>query len=160
MDSKTTGTVRSDRKYFFAQDADGRIFAYTEAEWGAGGAQPFGNYTARSVVTMSVLAAVLTVPAIVAPVLLIIALTALHMGATIFSLIFTVLCTTGWLLTVRSLRAELRARKLRRERGLPAPSVVVTDDQARAWFTAYPGSLPVTRDNFPESTQPFPGEAR
>ncbi|MDQ0663419.1 hypothetical protein QFZ35_001917 [Arthrobacter ulcerisalmonis] len=159
MESKTTGKVRSDRTYFFAQDADRQIFAYTEAEWGVGGAQPFGNYTARSIASMSLLVAFLTIPALLAPVLLIMGVVGMHLGAILFSLIFTVLCTGGWLLTMRSLRGELRARRLRRERGLPPPSVVVTDDQARAWYTAHPGSIPVTRDNFPESTHPFPGEA-
>lgn len=158
MESRTAGRIRSDRKYFFAQDTDRRIFAYTEAEWGAGGAQPFGNYTARSIASMSLLVAVLTVPALLGPVLLVISVAGLHLGAMLFSLVFTVLCTGGWLLTIRSLRGELRARRLRRERGLPRPSVVVTDDQAREWFTARPGSVAVTRDNFPESTYPFPGE--
>ncbi|MHC6592221.1 hypothetical protein [Arthrobacter sp. C152] len=160
MESKTSAKVRSDRKYFFAQDDGRQIFAYTEAEWGAGGAQPFGNYTARSVASMSLLVAFLTVPAVVGPVLLVLGVISLHLGAILFSFILSVLCTGGWLLTARSLRGELRARRLRRERGLPRPSVVVTDDQAREWFTGHPGIIPVSRENFPESTYPFPEEVR
>lgn len=160
MESKAYAKVRSDRKYFFAQDDGRQIFAYTEAEWGAGGAQPFGNYTARSVASMSLLVAFLTVPALVGPILFVLGVISLHLGAILFSLILSLLCTGGWLLAVRSLRGEQRARRLRRERGLPRPSVVVTDDQAREWFTANPGIIPVSRDNFPESTYPFPGEVR
>lgn len=158
MQNKTATRRRVDRAYFYAQDEERRIFAYTQAEWGLGGAQPFGNYTARNVVTMSLVVAGLTIPAVAAPLFLILGIIGLNIGAVLFSLVCTLLFTGGWLLSVQSLRGELRARRLRRERGLPKPYVIVTDDQARAWFTAYPSSIAVTRDNFPESTYPFPGE--
>ena len=158
MENKTATRRRIDRAYYFAQDAERRIFAYTRAEWGLGGAQPFGNYTARNVVTMGLVVAGLTIPALAAPLFLIMGIIGLNIGAILLSLVCTLLFTGGWLLSVQSLRGELLARRLRRERGLPKPYVIVTDDQARHWFTAYPGNVAVTRDNFPESTYPFPGE--
>lgn len=158
MENKTAARRRVNRAYYFAQDAERRIFAYTQAEWGLGGAQPFGNYTARNLVTMGLVVAGLTIPALAAPLFLILGIIGLNIGAVLFALVCTLLFTGGWLLSVQSLRGELRAQRLRRERGLPRPYVIVTDDQARQWFTANPGSVAISRDNFPESTYPFPGE--
>ena len=47
--------------------------------------------------------------------------------------------------------------ELRRLKGLPKPRFAVTDDQARRWFEQNPG-IPIVRENFPDSSQPFPGE--
>lgn len=58
-----------------------------------------------------------------------------------------------------TIRDEFRARKLRRARGLPKPWYAVTDDQARKWFEERPGTVEITRENFPNSRSPFPGEA-
>jgi len=76
----------------------------------------------------------------------------------LLSLGCTALFTTGWLLSIRSIRQELRARKLRKAKGLPKPAHGVSDDRARAWFEQHPGALAITRENFPASTYPFPGE--
>ena len=74
------------------------------------------------------------------------------------SLICTLLFTGGWLLSVRILRKEGRARKLRKPKGRPKPMYAVTDDQARRWFEKNPGTFEIIRENFPYSTYPFPGE--
>jgi hypothetical protein len=125
---------------------------------GLGGAQPFGNYAARNVVTIGLVVAAATIPALAAPVFLIFGIIGLNIGVILFALVCTLLFTGGWWLSVQSLRGEVLARGLRRQRGLPKPSVIASDDQARQWFTANPGSVAITRDNFPESTHPFPGE--
>jgi hypothetical protein len=158
MPGRTTGAHRVDRPYYFAQDSDRRIFAYTQAEWGLGGAQPFGNYKARNMLTMSIVVAGLTIPALASPVFFVLGVVGLNLGVALLFLVCTLLFTGGWLLGFQSLRGELRARKLRLKRGLPKPYVIVTDDQARQWFTANPGNIAIVRDNFPESTHPFLGE--
>ena len=76
----------------------------------------------------------------------------------VVSIVCTALFTGGWLLTLRALRGELKTRKRRKDRGLPKPRYGVTDDQARRWFEDHPGTLEITRENFPFSTRPFPGE--
>ncbi|WP_162943811.1 hypothetical protein [Arthrobacter celericrescens] len=107
---------------------------------------------------MSLVVAGLTIPALASPVLFVLGAVGLNPGVALLFLVCTLLFTGGWLLGVQSLRGELRARKLRHKRGLPKPYVIVTDDQARQWFTANPGSIAIVRDNFTESTHPFPGE--
>jgi hypothetical protein len=103
--------------------------------------------------------AVITVPALLAPIWLVIGVIRLNIGVVLLCLACTVLFTGGWFFVLKSIRGEFRARKLRRERGLPKPWYAVTDDQARVWFEKRPGVLEITRENFPNSTRPFPGEA-
>lgn len=147
------------------------IYAYTEEEWGLGGhsARESGNM-ANSFIGQSLVAVFMTIPAILAPISILFGIVAtiisfpdlgrMGMGLIWFvgSIVCTVLFTGGWLLSVGSLRAELRARKLRKPKGLPKPTYAVTDDQARRWFENHPGILAITRENFPYSTRPFPGE--
>lgn len=98
----------------------------------------------------------MTIPALGAPLMLIIALASLNVIVVIFGLLGTVLFTGGWLLGVRSLRRELRASKKRKLKRLPKPCFALTDDQARAWFESNPSHITITRENFPDSTRPFP----
>jgi hypothetical protein len=148
------------------------IYAYTEEEWGLGGhsASETGN-TANSFIGQSIVAVIMTVPAILAPFSILFGIVAtiisfpdlgdMGMGLIWFvgSVVCTVLFTGGWLLSVHSLRAELRARKLRKPKGLPKPLYRVTDGQARRWFEEHPGAVEITRENCPRSIRPFPGES-
>jgi hypothetical protein len=150
---------------------EGVVHAYSREEWGLGGhsATESANM-ANSFIGQSIVALLMTVPAVLAPigVLLGIVVTLrsipdpgdMSMGLVLIfgSLMCTLLFTGGWLLSIGSLRGELRARKLRKPKGLPKPMYAVTDDQARAWFEQHPGTLEITRENFPNSTRPFPGE--
>lgn len=77
----------------------------------------------------------------------------------LFGLVFTVLFTGGWIFGIRNLRREWQASRLRRLKGLPKPRFALTDDKARSWFEANPSGIAITRENFPDSTLPFPGEA-
>ena len=149
----------------------GIVYAYSHEEWGLGGhsATESGN-TANSFIGQSIVALLMTAPALLAPLGVVFGIMATLMSFPdpgdvgmgliwiVGSLICTVLFTGGWLLSIRSLRRELRARKLRKAKGLPKPMYAVTDDQARRWFEQHPGTLEITRDNFPYSTYPFPGE--
>ena len=90
--------------------------------------------------------------------MLIIAVARLNLGVALLFLACTALFTGGWLLGLRALRKEAGAGKRRRLRGLPKPRFAVTDDQARNWFEHKPAGIPLTRENFPDSGQPFPGE--
>ena len=147
------------------------IYAYTAEEWGLGGhsARESGN-TANSLIGQSVVATIMTFPAIVAPLSILVGIYAtissfpdlgdVGMGLIWFggSIVCTVLFTGGWLVSVHAIRSELRARKIRKPKGLPKPLYAVTDDQARRWFEEHPGTLEITRENFPYSTRPVPGE--
>lgn len=147
------------------------IYAYTQDEWGLGGHSAYesGN-TANSLIGQSIVAVIMTIPAVLAPVSILFGIYAtissfpdlgdVGMGYIWFlgSVICTVLFTGGWLLSVSAVRSELRARKIRKPKGLPKPLYAVTDDQARRWFEDHPGTLEITRENFPFSTRPFPGE--
>jgi hypothetical protein len=158
-------------KYRYGTSWSKEIYAYTKEEWGLGGhsAGEAGN-TANSVIGQSIVATIMTVPAILAPLSVLLGIVIVitsfpdlgHMGGGLLwivgSLICTLLFTGGWLLSTRALRDEWRARKLRKPKGLPKPMYAVTDDQARRWFEEHPGTIEVTRENFPFSTRPFPGE--
>lgn len=162
------------RKYWYGYGGWSKevvIHAYTHEEWGLGGhsATESAN-TANSFVGQSIVALLMTVPAILAPLGILFGILALimsfpdpgdmGMGLIIMlgSAVCTVLFTGGWFASVTALRAELRARKLRKPKGLPKPAYAVTDDKARRWFEEHPGTLEITRENFPDSTRPFPGE--
>lgn len=158
-------------RYRYGTSWGKEVYAYTEDEWGLGGhsAWESGN-TANSVIGQSLVAIIMTVPAIVAPVSILFGIYAtitsfpnlgdMGMGCIWFlgSVLCTVLFTGGWLVSTRALRDEWRARKLRKPKGLPKPMYAVTDDQARRWFEEHPGAIEITRENFPLSTRPFPGE--
>lgn len=147
------------------------IYAYTWDEWGLGGTHHSGgNYQARTFTGLAVVTLIATVPAILAPLGFLFGFTALIMsffGAadigmalvlTVGTTVATVLFTGGWVLSIRALRDELRARKLRKAKGLPKPRYGVSDDRARKWFEEHPGTLEITRENFPNGARPFPGE--
>ncbi|WP_139204854.1 MULTISPECIES: hypothetical protein [Micrococcaceae] len=148
-----------ERQYFYATGMERTVHAYTKEEWGIGGAQPTGNYSVHTTTGLFVVTALMTIPALGAPLLLIIALASLNLIVVVFGLLGTVLFTGGWLLGIMNLRRELRASRQRRLKGLPKPRFALTDDQARAWFESNPSGIAITRENFPDSTRPFPGEA-
>jgi hypothetical protein len=163
-------------KYWYGHGFEGWtnkviIHAYTTEEWGLGGHNPRGIHNpATSFTGLSVVVVIMTIPAFLAPLGILFGIIALFMSfpdlgdmgmGLIFiigSLICTVLFTGGWFVSVKALRDEWRARKLRKAKGLPKPLYEVTDDQARRWFEEHPGTLEITRENFPHSTRPFPGE--
>jgi hypothetical protein len=148
-----------ERQYFYATGMERTVHAYTKEEWGIGGAQPTGNYSVHTTTGLFVVTALMTIPALGAPILLIIALASLNLIVVVFGLLGTVLFTGGWLLGIMNLRRELRASRQRKLKGLPKPRFALTDDQARAWFESNPSGIAITRENFPDSTRPFPGEA-
>lgn len=161
-------------KYFYATGGRGRetvIYAYTHEEWGLGGSLPSGgNYQARTFTALAIVALIATVPAILAPLFILVSIYGIitsfpdlgDMGKGLIWFVVSIVCTAlftgGWLLTLHALRGELKTRKRRKDRGLPKPRYGVTDDQARRWFEDHPGTLEITRENFPFSTCPFPGE--
>lgn len=145
------------RPYWYATGTDSIIRAYTREEWGLGGSYPSGgNYQARTATGLTIATVLLTVPAIACPVLLLIAVVALNPGMILTFLFFSLVLTTGWFVGVRTLRHEFAARKCRAAKGLPKPLHGVTDDQARSWFETNGGGPAITRENFPDSTHPFP----
>ncbi|MDR7157431.1 hypothetical protein [Arthrobacter sp. BE255] len=148
-----------DRPFYYATGMERTVYAYTQEEWGIGGAQPSGNYSVHSTTGLYIVTILMTIPAIVAPVVLIIGVASLNILFGLFGLIFTVLFTGGWLLGIRSLRREWQASKLRRLKGLPKPRFALNDDKARSWFEANPSGIAITRENFPDSTRPFPDES-
>lgn len=146
------------RPFYYGTGMDNTIHAYTRREWGIGGSLPFGNYSVHSVTGLVIVTAMMTFPAISAPVLLLIALIKLNVVVALISLVCTVLFTGGWLLGVMALKNEFAAIKLRRLKNLPKPRFSVTDDQARFWFEKNHGEISITPENFPDSTLHFPAE--
>ena len=146
------------RPWYFGTGMDSTIHAYTREEWGIGGSQPYGNYSVHTVTGLVTVTALTTIPALLAPVMLVVAVVRLELGIALLVLGCTALFTGGWLLGLRALRQESAAGKLRRLKGLPKPRFAVTDDQARRWFEENPSGLPITRGNFPDSSHPFPGQ--
>jgi hypothetical protein len=147
-----------DRPYFYATGMERTVHAYTQDEWGIGGSQPSGNYSVHTATGLLIVTVLMTVPAIGAPLMVIIGVISLNVIFALFGLVGTVLFTGGWLLGINNLRREWRASKLRKLRGLPKPRFALTDDQARLWFETNPSAIAITRENFPDSTRPFPGE--
>jgi hypothetical protein len=148
-----------DRPYFYATGMERTVHAYTKDEWGIGGSQPTGNYSVHTATGLLIVTILMTVPAVGAPFMLIIGAISLNVIFALFGLVATVLFTGGWLLGINNLRREWRASRQRKARGLPKPRFALTDDQARTWYEANPSAIAITRENFPDSTRPFPGEA-
>lgn len=148
----------AERPYFYATGMERTVHAYSRDEWGIGGAQPSGNYTVHTTTGTYVVAILMTIPAIVAPLLLIAAVLSLNLILGLLALVCTALFTGGWLLGIRNLRREWRASKLRRLKGQPKPRFALSDDTARSWFEDNPSGIEIIRENFPDSTRPFPGE--
>ena len=144
------------RPWYFGTGTDSTIHAYTREEWGIGGSQPYGNYSVHTVTGLVTVTALMTIPALLAPLILVIAVVSLNLGIALLFLACTALFTGGWMLGLHALRNEAAAGRLRRLKGLPKPRFAVTDDQARRWFQEHPAGIPVTRENFPDSTGPFP----
>lgn len=144
------------RPYWYATGMDNTIRAYTPAEWGLGGSYPSGgNYQARTATGLMISTALMTVPAIACPALLLIALITLNPGMILTFAFFSLLLTTGWFVGVRSLLQEFAARNRRAAKGLPTPVNGVTDDRARSWFERNGGGPAITCENFPDSTRQF-----
>jgi hypothetical protein len=106
-----------DSPYFYATGMGRAVHAYTKEEWGMGSSQPSGDYSVHTATGLVVVTALMTIPALGAPLMLIVALASLNVIIVIFGLLGTVLFTGGWLLGVRSLRRELRASKKRKLKG-------------------------------------------
>jgi hypothetical protein len=147
------------RPYYYATGMERTVYAYTRDEWGIGGSQPSGNYSVHSATGLYIVTILMTIPAIFAPLLLIVAIASLNLIVGLLALVCTALFTGGWLFGIHNLRRERQASKLRRLKGLPKPRFALDDDKARSWFEANPSGIPITRENFPDSTRPFPGEA-
>lgn len=144
------------RPLYYGTGMDGVIHAYSREEWGLGGSQPSGNYSAHTAPGLIIVLALMIIPATVSPAIFLFSLIKMNLGVALLSLICTLLFTGGWMLTVLILRQEFAARKLRKLKGLPKPRFAVTDDQARAWFEKNPGKVSITSANFPDSKLPFP----
>lgn len=158
--TKTAKKATPLRPYYYGFGNDDIINAYTPREWGLGASSAYSsNNPTHNVVVLILIEMLFTVPAILAPISMIISVIHLNIGVFLLCLFCTILFTGGWFHTLGSIRDEFRARKLRRARGLPKPSKQVTDDQARKWFEKRPGTLEITRENFPNSRYPFPAEA-
>ncbi|WP_426987309.1 hypothetical protein [Pseudarthrobacter sp. Y6] len=158
----TEPTVRRtflDRPYYYATGMERKVHAFTRDEWGIGGSQPSGNYSVHTATGLYIVTILMTIPAIFAPLLLIVAVASLNLIVGLLALVCTVLFTGGWLFGIRNLHRERQASKLRRLRGLPKPRFALNDDKARSWFEANPSGIAITRENFPDSTRPFPDEA-
>jgi hypothetical protein len=147
------------RPYYYATGMRTTVHAYTKDEWGIGGSQPSGNYSAHTTTGLWIVTILMTIPAFFAPLFLIIAVTSLNLIAIGFGLMATALFTGGWLLGIRNLRSELRASRQRKLKGLPKPRFALSDDQARRWFEENPAGIPITQENFPDSTRAFPAGA-
>ncbi|MBT2594520.1 hypothetical protein [Arthrobacter sp. ISL-72] len=157
----TEPTVRRavvDRPYYYATSMEKTVHAYTRDEWGIGGSQPSGNYSVHTTTGLYIVTILMTIPAIFAPLLLIIAVASLNIIVGLLALVCTVLFTGGWLFGIGNLRRERQASKQRRLKGLPKPRFALSDDHARDWFESHPSGIAITRENFPDSTRPFPGE--
>jgi hypothetical protein len=158
----TEPTIRTavvKRPYYYATSMENTVFAYTAAVWGIGGSQPSGNYSVHTTTGLYVVTILMTVPAIFSPVLLVIAVASLNIIVGLLALVCTVLFTGGWLLGISNIRRERQASRQRKLKGLPKPRFALTDDQARDWFESRPSGIPITRENFPDSKHPFPGES-
>lgn len=155
----TEKTFTPSRPYPYGFGQGDAIHAYTPEEWGLGGssASSASNST-HSLAILILVGAVITVPALLAPIWLVIGAIRLNIGVVFLCLLCTILFTGGWFFILKTIRQELRARKLRRARGLPKPWYAVTDDQARTWFEERPGTVEITRENFPNSSHSFPDE--
>lgn len=158
----TEPTVRRtavDRPYYYPTGMDRTVHAYTKGEWGIGGSQPSGDYSLHTTTGLWIVTTLMTIPALFAPAVLIVAAASLNPVLAVFGLLATLLFTGGWVFGIRNLRREQQASKRRRLRGLPKPRFALDDDKARSWFEANPSGVAITRENFPDSTRPFPGEA-
>lgn len=72
------------------------------------------------------------------------------------ALFFTLLVSAGVYLCFTASVQEIKARKLRKAKGLPKPWFAVTDDRARCWFEKNPHlGIAITKENYPGSTKPF-----
>jgi hypothetical protein len=147
------------RPYYYATGIGTTVHAYTKDEWVIGGSQPSGNYAAHTTAGLWIVTTLMTIPAFFAPLFLIIAVTSLNLIMVVFGLLATALFTGGWLVGIRNVHLELRASKQRKLKGLPKPRFALSDDQARRWFEENPAGIPVTRENFPDSTRAFPAGA-
>lgn len=147
----------SARRYYYGKSGDG-IRAYTPNEWGMGGAARVGSYSTGSPILL-ILGCVFLLPVTVG--CLVFAVAGAIAGNLIVAgvaLFFAVLFGWGLVVTTSVLRDEFKARKVRAKRGLKKAWYDVSDDTARRWFEDHPGTIEITRENFPNSTYPFPGE--
>lgn len=128
------------------------MYAYTQGEWGMGGALPNGgNLTIRSWVVQLLLAIIMVPAGLLSLAMLIIAVISLNWIVMIFGLVCTPLFLAAPFVGFKASRDEFRARKLRKLRGLPKPQTSVTDETARRYFEKHPEcGIAITKENFPE----------
>ncbi|RAX44240.1 hypothetical protein DQ354_16210 [Arthrobacter sp. AQ5-06] len=120
--------------YHYGYGKDNVIYAYTTDEWGLGGGNTSGgNYQAR-MLSIMILITVAMVPAaligLFTSIALAISLRWEALPALFFTLLFSGAVYSGFTASVH----EIKARRLRKVKGLPKPWYAVTDDQARRWF--------------------------
>lgn len=151
-------TTPSERKatiippYRYGQAADNAIYAYTTDEWGLGGGGYHGGHEQARMLSHMILMTIFMAPAALAGAFItIICVIGLHWAA-LPSLFFTLLFSAGVYLSFTSSVHEIKARKLRKAKGLPKPWYAVTDDQARRWFEKNPHlGIAITKENFPNA---------
>ena len=152
--SETGSRPTPSRRYYYGLGKGKGIIAYTANEWGMGGAARSGSYATGSP-SLLLLGTIVMAPAALAGLAVtVVGIIGLNVVLTVIALIFTVLFGLGAVTGFGTLREELQARKVRKERGLKKAWYTVSDDQARRWFEENPGEIAITR----ETRQRNPGE--
>ena len=101
--------------------------------------------------------ALMTIPALLAPVMLVVAVVRLELGIALLFLACTALFTGGWLLGLRA-QKRVQGRQTAAPEG-PAQAALRCYRRSGALVVQeHPAEIPVTRENFPDSSRPFPGE--
>lgn len=138
--------------YRYGQGADDVIYAYTADEWGLGGGGHHGGHEQARMLSHMILITVVMAPAaLIGAFFTVIFVIGLHWAA-LPSLFFTLLFAAGVYSGFTSSVHEIKARKLRKARGLPKPCYAVSDDQARNWFEKNPHlGMAITKENFPNA---------
>lgn len=146
------------RRYYYGLGKGKGIIAYTANEWGMGGAARSGSYSTGSPILLLLGTIIMAPAALVCLVVTVVGIIGLKFVLAVIALLFTLLFGLGAVTGFGTLREELQARKVRKKRGHKKAWYAVSDDQARRWFEENPGEIAITRENFPNSTRPFPGE--
>lgn len=137
------------RPYFYGYGNGSTIHAYTKEEWGIGAPLPGGNYATHSVALLT-FAVIVMIPATLGATFITVVL-AVHLSwVALIALFFSLLFGMGTLMSITTIKNEMKARGLRRAKGIPKPRLIASDEEARRWFMKNPSPLvPVTSDSFP-----------
>jgi hypothetical protein len=143
--------------YHYGHGRDNVIRAYTTDEWGIGGGAINGGSSQARMLSIMILITIFMVPAALVGLFFVIVLAINLQWTAIIALFFTLLFSAGVYSGFTTSVHEIKARKLRKAKGLPKPWYAVSDDQARNWFEQNPHlGIAITKENFPNSTKPFP----